>query len=320
MPQPSSPHDPSTVVRRATGADWAALRAIRLEALSDSPDAYGTTYEMAWGYGDDQWRSMVEELFYVCAMRDDVVVGMAAGGENDDYPGTVWLYGLYVTPAQRGTGVADRLVEYVREYARQRDADALYLFVTTTMTRAVAFYRRLGFTPTGETRTMKRNASLELCMMRCSLETWRVEPVAASDLHALRRDVLRGGRRDVSVSEDRDNDESTLNLAGYLGDRIVACASFYRSSTRDGASLSTYQLRFMAVDPHYQRRGYGERVIDEGVRRLTREGAQLFWANARDSALGFYARTGWSVLDGSQHLSVATNLAHTVVVMWLQPR
>ncbi len=307
----------AAVVRRATSAEWFAVRAIRLEALADTPDAYGETLDTAQKISDDEWRNNLDNRFYVCAFVDDTAVGLASGGENDNFPGTEWLYGMYVTPTYRGSAVAQQLVEAVVARARQRGADALYLQVTLSVERAVAFYQKLGFVETGECRQMERDATLELALMRLPLESWRVAPVASGELHELRRRVLRGGRVGALVSEPRDDDPSTLNLAGHLGDELIACASFYRSSGLDRAPLSSYQLRFMAVDERHQGRGFGERLLRDGERRLAEGGVQLLWAKARDSALGFYERTGWSALEGSQHRSAETDLPHTVVLKWL---
>ena len=47
-------------------------------------------------------------------------------------------------------------------------------------------------------------------------------------------------------------------------------------------------------------------------------GVEHLWANARDTALGFYLATGWTAVPGSEHLSKETQLPHTVVVKSLR--
>ena len=42
---------------------------------------------------------------------------MVSGGYNDNHPGTHWLYGMYVTPAARGSGAAELLVGAVANWA-----------------------------------------------------------------------------------------------------------------------------------------------------------------------------------------------------------
>jgi GNAT superfamily N-acetyltransferase len=156
-------------VRRADHNDWAALRAIRLEALSETPDAFSSTFEMASNFSNDQWRTMVARWCYFLAERDGVVVGMISGGLNDEHPGTRWLYGMYVTPPARGSGVAAMLVAAIEEWARGERASELFLAVTSSVVRARTFYLKLGFEPTGESHTMTRKPTLELVTMRRSL-------------------------------------------------------------------------------------------------------------------------------------------------------
>ena len=78
------------------------------------------------------------------------VVGMVSGGFNDAYPGTRWLYGMYVTPSERGTGTAALLVRSIGEWAKDHGVDEVYLHVGSSVPRARAFYEKIGFRPTGE--------------------------------------------------------------------------------------------------------------------------------------------------------------------------
>jgi len=156
-------------VRRALARDWAALRAIRLEALSDTPDAFGSTIELARGYSNDDWRTMASQRCYFLAERSGVVVGMISGGMNDEHPGTRWLYGMYVTPTARGSAAAALLVGAIEGWAREDGASELFLEVTYSVARARAFYTKMGFAPTGESHTMTRKPTLELVTMRRSL-------------------------------------------------------------------------------------------------------------------------------------------------------
>jgi len=162
-------NDAAFVVRRTNAQDWAALRSIRLEALRDAPDAFGSTYEMASDYSNDQWRTMATQRCFFLAERNASVVGMISGGLNDEYPGTRWMYGMYVTPSARGSGVAALLVAAVEGWAREEGASELFLDVTSSVARARAFYTKMGFALTGERHTMTRKPTLELVMMRRSL-------------------------------------------------------------------------------------------------------------------------------------------------------
>jgi GNAT superfamily N-acetyltransferase len=114
--------DIALIVRPAQSDDWPKLRAIRLEALSDAPEAFGSTYAVAAKLSNFQWRSMIERSLYFLAERDGDVVGMVSGGLNERHPGTHWLYGMYVTPTARGSQTAALLVDAVAAWARGEGA------------------------------------------------------------------------------------------------------------------------------------------------------------------------------------------------------
>jgi GNAT superfamily N-acetyltransferase len=73
----------------------------------------------------------------------------------------------------------------------------------------------------------------------------------------------------------------------------------------------------MAVDADEQGHGYGAEVLTVAEEALRNLGAEQLWANARDTALGFYAATGWETLPDSAHISGETQLPHHKIVKLL---
>ena len=157
--------DDTVTIRRCGPDDWRALRSIRLESLADTPDAYGSTFAESSTWSDKRWKIAASQWLYILAERDDRIVGMVSGGINDSHPGRRWIYGMYVTPTERGTETAVRLIEAVAQWASDLGAAELYLNVTSSVARARAFYDKIGFRPTGETCTMDRDPSLTLVTM-----------------------------------------------------------------------------------------------------------------------------------------------------------
>lgn len=142
--------------------------------------------------------------------------------------------------------------------------------------------------------------------------TLRVERVGASALYDLRRRVLRAGRPEAVVANRADEDPLARHFAGYLDGRLVVSASFF---AEDGIfDAGARQLRYMATDFDVQGRGLGAALLAGAEDVLAREGVRTLWANARDSALGFYRRCGWRVVEGSEHISEETQIPHTVIV------
>jgi GNAT superfamily N-acetyltransferase len=157
------------MVSRTTADDWAALKAIRLESLVDTPEAYGSTYTASVKFPDRQWRTMADTRACYLASLDGAVIGMASGGLNDAYPDTRWLFSMYVTSTQRGSAAAASLVDAVAAWAKGEGADELYLHVSKPLVRARAFYAKMGFVETGERFAMDRNPAIELITMTKSL-------------------------------------------------------------------------------------------------------------------------------------------------------
>ena len=75
-----------------------------------------------------------------------------------------------------------------------------------------------------------------------------------------------------------------------------------------------FQLRGMAVDEGLQGTGVGRVLLTAAVDRLRAQGADVLWANARDTALGFYQRLGWRV-EGDGFLYGYRDMPHHVAVL-----
>ena len=310
----------------ATAADAKALRAIRLEALLDSPEAFGSTYDEVVTWPPERWVERVEQRAYVLAETEGRVVGMAAGGYHDRYPDTYWLYGMFVSARYRGAGVAEQLVSAINRWARDEGATALWLHVIDVVARARTFYRRLGFVETGEVTSLDRDPRRQVITMVRPLGhevadlAFRVEVVDAQRLHDVRRRVLRGDDPAKVVADPRDGDALALHVAGLRGARLVVTSSYYPSVSPVHPERPAYQLRYMATEVDVQGRGYGARVAAVGEAILWGRGVREIWANGRDTALAFYRATGWSTLPGSEHRSPETGLPHTMIVKELVGR
>lgn len=148
-------------VRRIAAGDWADLRELRLEALKDSPLAFVERYDESLAQPDRFWQDRVargaaggESATFV-AVGGGRFVGKATGLREvePDGPATQ-VVGVYVTPDWRGRrpGVAAALLARVIRWAREEaGTDPVRLYVMETNAAAFAFYRRVGFVPTGRT-------------------------------------------------------------------------------------------------------------------------------------------------------------------------
>jgi len=133
-------------VRRLGPDDLEAYRAIRLEALTNHPEAFVSSAESFAAKGDDDVRRMLEELA-VFGFEDGEGLGglvafLRSDGLKDRHRG--WMIQVYVRPRLRGQGVGQRLVEHLLDHARHHVLQ-VHLGVWSENVPAIRLYERLGF-------------------------------------------------------------------------------------------------------------------------------------------------------------------------------
>lgn len=149
-------------VRPVRAGDWELLRGIRLSALLDAPDSFGSTYEREAAFDEAMWRARTASSAGFFALADGEPIGLAAGiyDEDDCGPRERLLVSVWVAPEHRGRRVVGRLVDSVAAWARADGASVLRLDVALHNDAARLAYLRLGFVPTGQTKPLERDASI----------------------------------------------------------------------------------------------------------------------------------------------------------------
>jgi GNAT superfamily N-acetyltransferase len=143
-------------VRVLTEDEWEKYRSVRLAALRESPEAFAATLEAETAYDEALWRERMTRSRRLLAEDAGEVVGVASVGQGgDESPTVAELFGLWVTPARRGTGVATALVRAGADTARAQGSTHLAYWVGTENGRAVAFASGFGFRPTDSRRAMR---------------------------------------------------------------------------------------------------------------------------------------------------------------------
>jgi ribosomal protein S18 acetylase RimI-like enzyme len=154
----------------ATEADWPRLREIRLRALADAPDAFGSTLERETAAAEADWIAWIQGWddatnHVVAAVEDDRWIALAVGSSTDGDP-VAHLYAMWVEPAARGRGIGRSLLDAIVAWAAARGAEALELGVTEGNTAADALYRAAGFTDTGRAEPLREGSPFTLRVLR----------------------------------------------------------------------------------------------------------------------------------------------------------
>lgn len=143
----------TVTVRTATVEDAVTLRALRLESLASHPVAFAADYDRTEAEGADAWAERIQRNE---AKNEGVICVAAAGaslvGMTGLYRGhwpktqhSANIWGVYVTTAWRGQGIAKALIKACLDWARARGVTVAKLGVVTSNTPAIRCYARCGF-------------------------------------------------------------------------------------------------------------------------------------------------------------------------------
>lgn len=137
----------SLTVRRFRPDEAAAFRAVRHEALITSPEFYASVladekHRPERYYADHLATAPVWGVF-----DGEAPVGMAGlnvqAGARKQHKAVLW--GMYLSPATRGSGAAAELVQAILDHARAEGLDQVQLTCMAANTRALRLYERMGF-------------------------------------------------------------------------------------------------------------------------------------------------------------------------------
>lgn len=147
---------PTLTIQRMTPEHWERVREVRLRALAEAPDAFGTTLAEDLARKVETWRARLEEPVNATfvAVLDGADIGVATGSSYEWSDGQAGLFGMWVAPEARRLGVGKRLVDAVLAWAREAGYPSILLDVGDENPAAVALYASKGFEPTGVTTTM----------------------------------------------------------------------------------------------------------------------------------------------------------------------
>lgn len=144
-------------VRALTEDEWETYRALRLEALQESPEAFVADHDTEAAESEDFWRDRMGRSVRLVAESEGDQVGVVSLGSaaetGSDNGGQ--LFGLWVRPDWRGRSVAANLVRQGARIAEDKGLGQLFYWVGSDNGRAVAFASSFGFRPSDERRPMR---------------------------------------------------------------------------------------------------------------------------------------------------------------------
>ena len=131
----------------ATVNDADRLRKLRLAALKDTPAAFGAKYEDEEVKPESEWIDRLKNTHWCFAVVDGVDVGLIAVDRAEkDRNSDCWLSSWWIHQDHRGSGIPKLMLNWVEQLCIEKNWEKVGLGVWPDNLRAIAAYKKLGFT------------------------------------------------------------------------------------------------------------------------------------------------------------------------------
>jgi len=131
----------------ATVNDFDRLRALRLAALKDTPDAFGAKYEDEAEKPILDWQNRLKNTNWCFVVADGVDVGLLAVDRAEkDRNSDCWLSSWWIHQDHRGSGIPKLMLNWLEQLCIEKKWEKIGLGVWPDNLRAISAYKKLGFT------------------------------------------------------------------------------------------------------------------------------------------------------------------------------
>lgn len=141
----------------------------------------------------------------------------------------------------------------------------------------------------------------------------RVVRLRLDEIMNLRVAVLRQGTPATTCDYPEDAYSDVVHLGITHNGVVVATSTWFAKECPEAVGEKAMQLKGMAVDSTLQGDGLGAELIAAGIALAQSRSMHVVWARARDSALGFYEKCGFTAV-GDQFIDGPTAMPHHIVI------
>ena len=127
----------------------------------------------------------------------------------------------------------------------------------------------------------------------------KTQLITVDKIRKLRNIILRPGFPIKSVFYNCDEDLTCFHIGVKKSNKLIGCATFYKTPHSSCDGRNVYRLRGMAVDNKYQKQGVGKEILNFAFNELKKRNVDFLWCNSRIVALDFYKKLNFKIYGDS---------------------
>lgn len=142
----------SIVIKKLTREDWKTFKELRLQMLTDEPQAFTTTLAQVSAYTREEWKKRVagEHVAVLVIFVDGKPVGMDGLVYKEHEKEAVTIWGMFVKKEFRERGLGTKLMRAIeKEIRKDKSIKTIKICVMACQIPAWKLYKKQGFTEIG---------------------------------------------------------------------------------------------------------------------------------------------------------------------------
>ncbi len=162
--------------RPIEASEWRAYRDMRLRALQDSPDAFGSTYAAEATRTDEDWATRIASALAsgsnmpLFALDHGTICGLVWCKLSAAEPDVADIVQMWVAPSSRGRGAGRALLDAALTWVGEARMRCVRLVVTVANTPAMRLSQARGFRRGGALEPLREGCELMAQSMALELE------------------------------------------------------------------------------------------------------------------------------------------------------
>jgi ribosomal protein S18 acetylase RimI-like enzyme len=128
---------------------------------------------------------------------------------------------------------------------------------------------------------------------------FKIKEITAFETIIVRHPVLRHGKPIESCRFEGDDLPTTAHFGLFYEDELSAVISVFKAQNILFTEKKQFQIRGMAVLEQHQKKGLGETLLKYCENQIKNESGEIIWFNARETAVGFYEKSGYHKIGNS---------------------